>query len=110
MGDRPSKKARTSDVDVDAQRVQNMQSDFQGDNVIPEGISDVSAGKQMIFIELCAGSAVLSAAVQKHTGPGHPAGHYAWSPGTRPRSKIKETACLSKLKPTKKAVRPMNPN
>ena len=65
MGDRPSKKARTSDVYVDAQRVEAMQSEMQGDKVFPEGISDVSAGKQMVFIELCAGSAVLSAAAQK---------------------------------------------
>ena len=40
---------------------------FCGQNASPNGESQFfSDGKHMIFIELCAGSAVLSAAAQKH--------------------------------------------
>ena len=68
VGEMPSKKAKLSDAHVDAQRLFDMHADSSsGGNVFPKGDNgELPIGHQMVFIELCAGSAVLSATAQKH--------------------------------------------
>ena len=67
-GERPFKKVRTSDAGDDLQQMHKVPVEISdgGVHVFETKCNDVPMGKQMVFLELCAGSAVLSAMAQKH--------------------------------------------
>ena len=67
-GERPFKKVRTSDAGDDLQQMHKVPVEISDGGVhdFEMKCNDVPMGKQMVFLELCAGSAVLSAMAQKH--------------------------------------------